>query len=136
MPIPLFKCCVCGAMSDGNPAELWSGCYACSRHSWSEVLASHVVFTRLREVEREYYREIRRDPKLLVWSSHAILDVRQSVRTVGVLRMPDGIRVLVIPDDSVPQMFACDEVLASALLTTYGVKARARKRPEEDDQHG
>jgi hypothetical protein len=116
-------CCVCGAVDPGEVC-LWRGVYACRCHSWFEIVGARVVFDRLRRVETSYYQEKYRDAELLVWASHSLAEVRQEPPES--LRMPDGTRILVLPDDACPDMFAVDGPLAGVLLSSRGTRREAK----------
>jgi hypothetical protein len=105
---------VCGSTQDPDAVELWRIVFACRHHSWPAIVRSRIVFDRLRQLESSYYREKFRNPELLVWASSSLAEVRQEPPRD--LRMPDGTRILVLPDDACPDMLAVDGPLAGVLL--------------------
>jgi hypothetical protein len=107
-----FACVVCSS-TDSDAVCLGEGAFACRRHSWIEVVRTRAVETRLRQVERDYYRALGKDPVCLVWASRALQGFRE--RAPATLRMLDGTRILVVYHDAVPSMFAVDRELGEAL---------------------
>jgi hypothetical protein len=53
----------------------------------------------------------------LVWGSRVFLSVLEGVPKI--LQRHDRTKILVVPDDVVPAMFAVDDVFASMLTSTY-----------------
>jgi hypothetical protein len=115
-----YACCVCDSMADPDAVRLCRGVFACRDHSWEQIVGARAVHDRLRSVETSYYQETHRGAELLVWASHSLAEVRQEAPES--LRMPDGTRILVLPDDACPDMFAVDGPLAGVLLSScrYG----------------
>ena len=123
-------CCVCG-IKGSVLVQLWSGVFACAQHSRSEIVRARPVYEKLRSAEVRHYQEHMKSPGAVVWGSRSLTEFRWRSRDDAVVRLPNGMPILMVPDDAVPMIFTIDDVLASVLMGIYDGKNHVLIRQDE-----